>query len=117
MKINGVWRSSSGSKLEIEEKQGKLTGTFHLATEHVTVAHDLSGSIDPDETPKIRPLSFSIAWRDATGKSLHSVTAYTGQLNAKGEKPNLEVIFMIAHDQTPLWKGTGISYDNFEKVD
>ncbi len=113
MKINGTWKSSAGSTLKLRETKGKVTGTFQLASDKKGVKHKIVGSIDPDEDCKVRPVSFSVAWTDGEGKSFHSVTAYSGQLNAKGKAPNIEVIFLIANDKTPLWKGTGISYDNF----
>jgi len=116
MKINGIWKSSSGSTLEIEEVKGKIFGTYHLGKDNPERLHDINGCIDPDDAPDVRPLSFSVAWTYEDGKSGHSVTAYTGQLNTKGKKPNIEVIFLIANDKTPLWKGTGISYENFEKT-
>ena len=116
MQITGTWKSSAGSTLIIEENNGKLSGTYQLKHDEAGTKHEVIGSIDPDDSPKVRPLSFSVAWTDADGNSVHSITAYTGQLNAKGSAPNIEVIFLIANDKTPLWNGTGISYDNFEKV-
>ncbi len=115
MQINGTWKSSSGSTLEIREENGTLSGTYQLSKDASGTKHLITGSIDPDADPKVRPLSFSVAWTDSDGKSLHSITAYTGQLNTKGKAPRIEVIFLIANDKTPLWNGTGISYDNFEK--
>ena len=116
MKINGTWRSSSGSTLKIKEKKGIISGTYQLGKGKTTKPHEINGCIDPDENAKVRPLSFSVAWMDKKGKSAHSVTAYTGQLNARGKKPNMEVVFLIANDKLPLWRGTGISYENYEKV-
>lgn len=116
MKINGNWQSSSGSILNIKEDNGRLSGTFQLGSDKSGTKHNINGSIDPDDTPEVRPLSFSVAWKDDQGNSLHSVTAYTGQLNTKEEKPYIEVIFLIADHNTPLWKGTGISYENYERV-
>lgn len=113
MQISGTWKSTSGSTLVIQEENGVLTGTYQLAHDEAGTKHAIHGSIDPDAAPKVRPLSFSVAWTDTDGNSVHSITAYTGQLNAKGETPHIEVIFLIANDKTPLWNGTGISYDNF----
>ena len=113
MKINGTWKSSSGSTLTINENQGEISGTYQLSSDKAQIKHKINGSIDPDETPEVRPLSFSVAWTDEAGKSAHSVTAYTGQFNAKKATPELEVIFLIANDKTPLWNGTGISYETF----
>lgn len=116
MTINGTWKSHAGSTLELTENKGIISGTFHRKSEAEGVTHTVTGSIDPDDSPSVRPLSISVAWASPEGESYHSVTAYTGQLNAKKDTPFLEVIFMMAGAETPLWRGTGISYDNFEKV-
>ena len=116
MTINGTWKSHSGSTLILTEDNGILSGTYHRSSEPEGVTHKVTGSIDPDDGPSVRPISFSVAWASPEGESYHSVTAYTGQLNAKKDKPFLEVIFMMAGAETPLWRGTGISYDNFDKV-
>ena len=117
MKINGTWKSHTGSTLKLTEKNGILSGTFHRGGEAEGVTHTIAGSIDPDNSPTVRPLSFSVAWVSPEGENYHSVTSYTGQSNAKQATPFLEVVFLIARAETPLWKGTGISYDNFYKED
>ncbi len=113
MKINGSWTSSSGSILRIRESNGRLSGTFQLGSDKHGTKHKIYGSIDPSERGRVRPLSFSVAWTDEKGKSVHSVTSYTGQLSTKAKRSEIEVVFLIAHNKTPLWKGTGISYETF----
>lgn len=82
MKINGTWKSHSGSILKLEENNGILSGIFHRGSEPEGVNHTITGSIDPDDRPAVQPLSF----------------------------------FLMTGADTPLWEGTGISYDNFDKV-
>lgn len=119
MNANGIWYSSVGSKLILEESGCALTGTFQ-STEAGGEIVPIYGSIDPDQALAYRPLSFSASWgKPATPPGQRSVTSYSGQYRSNDNgREVIEVIFLLVDDtrSNVLWKSTHICTDLFTRT-
>ncbi|HWO20564.1 MAG TPA: avidin/streptavidin family protein [Kofleriaceae bacterium] len=117
--LSGIWYSSAGSRLELEEQGSVLSGKFDSAQspEGFVAIH---GSVDPDPTLSHRALSFSASWAAAgTPAGQRSVTSYSGQYRVSSDgSEEIEVIFLLVDDtkSSALWKSTHISTDVFKRT-
>lgn len=118
--MNGIWYSSAGSKLYLNEDGSTLTGRFE-STQDPDGPVPVLGSLDPDQSASFRLLSFSVNWAQGdTPAGERSVTSYTSQHRAEdhGEVVCIEVTFLLVEDtpSTALWKSSHISSDVFKRT-
>jgi hypothetical protein len=102
MPINGIWYSSIGSELKLEEHGSELKGSFD-SVQQPGKAFELHGSVYPNEERPNRSLSFSVAWpEDPASAKYRSVSSYTGQYHhVDGVGEFIDVVFLLVDETMP----------------
>jgi Avidin family len=88
--VKGKWISGAESTLELEVKDGTLSGNFTRKGDKPT---PLIGKISPSTDGRC-PLSFSVSW-PAQGPYKATITSYTGRFEMYAGKPRIRLIFLL----------------------
>ena len=115
MPLDGRWYNELGSEMNLEVKDGLVTGTYHTAVGNETKTRPLAGRADVtnDTTPNV---GWVVSWGDKD--YAESVTSWSGQLqNIRGQEV-ITTFWLLTAETTPdnNWRSTLIGQDVFKRT-
>lgn len=114
--LTGTWTNQLGSTMDIQAKDGKITGTYTTGVGNAKIGHDVTGIYVPQQNGCL--VSFTVGWTKLVDTSKpQSISSWNGlMVQGKDGRWKIHTTWLLSSWlPEEMWKATNLNKDFFEK--